>query len=75
MSDKSFEQQVKEELSDLRIKPNAAVWESVSASLQKERKRRWAIWLLVLLVTDSQVGENKWGPNPKGIGNNGDEDE
>ena len=34
-----------------------------------------AIWLLVLLVTDSQVGENKWGPNPKGIGNNGDEDE
>jgi uncharacterized membrane protein YhaH (DUF805 family) len=34
-----------------------------------------AIWLLVLLVGDSQVGENKWGPNPKGIGNNGDEDE
>jgi uncharacterized membrane protein YhaH (DUF805 family) len=24
-----------------------------------------AIWLLVLLVTDSQPGENKWGPNPK----------
>lgn len=28
-----------------------------------------AIWLLVLFFTDSQVGMNKWGPNPKGIGN------
>lgn len=28
-----------------------------------------AIWLLVLLFTDSKPGENKWGPNPKGIGN------
>ncbi len=28
-----------------------------------------AIWLLVLLFTDSQVGNNKYGPNPKGIGN------
>ena len=24
-----------------------------------------AIWLLVLLFTESQQGENKWGPNPK----------
>jgi len=24
-----------------------------------------AIWLLVLLFTDSEAGENKWGPNPK----------
>ncbi len=29
-----------------------------------------AIWLLVLLCTDSKPGTNKWGPNPKGIGNN-----
>ncbi|MCU0404735.1 MAG: DUF805 domain-containing protein [Chitinophagaceae bacterium] len=26
-----------------------------------------AIWLIVLLVKDSQPGENKWGPNPKGV--------
>jgi len=25
------------------------------------------IWLLVLLVTDSQPGENQYGPNPKAI--------
>ncbi|MFN3568205.1 MAG: DUF805 domain-containing protein [Caldimicrobium sp.] len=25
------------------------------------------IWLLVLLCTDSQPGENKYGPNPKEI--------
>ncbi|MCD0489456.1 DUF805 domain-containing protein [Pedobacter sp. MC2016-14] len=24
------------------------------------------IWLLVLLCTDSEIMENKWGPNPKG---------
>jgi uncharacterized membrane protein YhaH (DUF805 family) len=24
-----------------------------------------AIWLIVLLFTESQQGENKWGPNPK----------
>jgi uncharacterized membrane protein YhaH (DUF805 family) len=23
------------------------------------------IWLLVLMMTDSQQGINKWGPNPK----------
>lgn len=31
-----------------------------------------AIWLFVLIVTDSQPGENQWGPNPKedtGFGN------
>jgi len=28
------------------------------------------IWLLVLLCTDSTYGINKYGPNPKGLGNN-----
>ena len=27
-----------------------------------------AIWLLVLFVTDSDPGNNKYGPNPKGVG-------
>jgi len=26
-----------------------------------------AIWLLVLFVKDSESGENKYGPNPKGL--------
>jgi uncharacterized membrane protein YhaH (DUF805 family) len=26
-----------------------------------------SIWLLILFFTDSQPGENKWGPNPKSI--------
>jgi len=26
-----------------------------------------AIWLLVLLATDSAIGTNKWGNNPKGV--------
>jgi uncharacterized membrane protein YhaH (DUF805 family) len=34
-----------------------------------------AIWLIVLTVTDSQDGENKYGPNPKGIGNSSNAEE
>jgi uncharacterized membrane protein YhaH (DUF805 family) len=34
-----------------------------------------AIWLFVLLVTDSEYGENIYGPNPKGIGNTSDDQE
>ena len=34
-----------------------------------------SIWLLVLYCTDSEHGENKWGPNPKGIGNKTDIDQ
>ena len=34
-----------------------------------------AIWLLVLLFTDSNVGPNKYGLNPKGIGNRDEIDE
>ena len=50
MPNKSFEEQVREELSGLRIKPDDVVWQSVAASLQQKRRRRWAIWLLTLLV-------------------------
>ncbi len=28
-----------------------------------------AIILLIFLASDSQEGPNKWGPNPKGVGN------
>jgi uncharacterized membrane protein YhaH (DUF805 family) len=34
-----------------------------------------AIWLLVLLFTDSMEGPNKYGLNPKGIGNHDEIDE
>lgn len=34
-----------------------------------------AIWLLILSLTDSQFGENKWGPNPKGMGNHDEIDQ
>jgi uncharacterized membrane protein YhaH (DUF805 family) len=27
------------------------------------------IWLLILNILDSTPGDNKYGPNPKGIGN------
>jgi uncharacterized membrane protein YhaH (DUF805 family) len=33
------------------------------------------IYSLILLFTDSEPGENKWGPNPKGIGNTENSDD
>ena len=45
MADRSFEQQVREELSGLRISPDAAVWTGIESALRKEKKRRF-IWLL-----------------------------
>lgn len=50
MPDRSFEQQVREELADLQIQPDAASWEVVAASLQRERKRRWVLWLFLLAI-------------------------
>ncbi|WP_037361500.1 hypothetical protein [Asinibacterium sp. OR53] len=50
MPDRSFEQQVREELADLKIQPDAASWEVVAGSLQRERKRRWVLWLFLLAI-------------------------
>lgn len=50
MPGRSFEQQVKEQLADLRMEPDAAVWQGVNAALRQDRKRRWLIWLLALVV-------------------------
>ena len=33
------------------------------------------VWLLVLFCTDSENGPNKWGDNPKGIGNDAELDQ
>ncbi len=49
MPDKSFEEQVREELSGLRMKPDNSVWEQVALRLEKRRKRRWGAWLFILL--------------------------
>jgi hypothetical protein len=48
MADKSFEQQVKNELSELRMKPAASVWTGVEDALHHERKRRWLLWLFLV---------------------------
>ncbi len=50
MPGKSFEQQVKATLGDLQLKPDAAVWKTVEASLRQERKRRWLIWFVALVI-------------------------
>lgn len=58
MADKSFEQQVQENLAGLRMKPDMAVWLEVERALHKERKRRWIIWLVLLAAAG---GASFWG--------------
>ncbi|MES2372711.1 MAG: hypothetical protein V4557_09035 [Bacteroidota bacterium] len=58
MADKSFEQQVKKELSGLRMKPADSVWSGVEAALHQERKRRWLVWLFLLAGI---AGASFWG--------------
>ncbi len=49
MADKrSFEEQVREQLADINIQPEAGVWENVGNALKQDRKRRWMIWFLLL---------------------------
>lgn len=50
MADKSFEQRVQEQLAHLHMKPDTSVWPEVEAVLQRERKRRWLIWIFILLA-------------------------
>lgn len=49
MVDRSFEQQVHEELAGLRIKPDDTVWTNIEAALNKEKKRRF-LWIFFLLA-------------------------
>ncbi len=53
--------------------PNIAVW---VRRMHDVGKSGWycliPIYNLVLACTDSEPGKNKWGDNPKGIGNDSD---
>lgn len=46
MADRSFEEQVREEMAGLLIRPGAAVWEKLEADLTRKKKRRGLIWFV-----------------------------
>jgi len=47
MAGSSFEEQVRAELRELQMSPDAAVWPAIEAALRKEQKRRF-IWFFLL---------------------------
>ena len=49
MVDRSFEERVREEMAGLSLKPGAEVWEQIELAIYKEKKRRWFVWLFLLL--------------------------
>lgn len=56
MSDKSFEEHVRDELAGLRIKPTEKVWDDVSVRLTRKRKRRGLAWLYAVAICLSAGG-------------------
>jgi hypothetical protein len=58
MADRSFEQRVQEELGSLKMRPDEGVWAKVEAGLNKEKKRRWLIWLFLFAAL---TGASFWG--------------
>lgn len=46
MADRSFEEQVREEMAGLLIRPDAAVWGKLEADLTRKKKRRGLIWFV-----------------------------
>lgn len=63
MADRSFEEQVREEMDGLLIRPGVAVWEQLEADLTRKKKRRGLVWfffaglgILLLLA----VGYGLW---------------
>lgn len=46
MADRSFEEQVREEMAGLLIRPGVAVWEKLEADLTRKKKRRGLIWFV-----------------------------
>jgi hypothetical protein len=83
MAVRSFEEQVRAEIGALRLKPNDQVWLHVEAALQKEKKRRWLVWLFAGLLAGGALGgyyyqqsvhqnsmtanARKWGPQEQPV--------
>jgi hypothetical protein len=49
MQDNDFEKQVHQKMGELRLLPSEAVWEQVEMRLHRKERRRWIIWLPLLL--------------------------
>lgn len=45
MAGRSFEEQVREEMDGLRIRPDDSVWQNLETVLGQKKKKRWVIWL------------------------------
>ena len=48
MQENKFENQVQQQMEELRIRPSEAVWENVEGELQKKKKRRIVFYLFLL---------------------------
>lgn len=58
MPGKTFEEQVRQELSVLRLEPSQQVWEALAVQLQQKHKRRRIFWLLTLMLC--LLGASGW---------------
>ena len=50
MQENEFEKQVQQKMDDLKLHPSAAVWQKIESQIRKEKRRRWILIFLPLLL-------------------------
>ena len=56
MQENEFEKQVRQKTGELKLNPSDAVWQKIELRIKKEKRRRWALFLLPLLLIGSLYG-------------------
>ena len=50
MQENEFEKQVQQKMDDLKLHPSGAVWQKIEVHIRKEKRRRWVLILLPVLL-------------------------
>ena len=56
MQENEFEKQVQQKMEELKLVPSAAVWQKIEPQIKKEKRRRWILILIPLLIALSYGG-------------------
>jgi len=56
MQENEFERQVRQKTDDLKLHPSGAVWQKIEVRIKKEKRRRWVLFMLPVLLIGSLYG-------------------
>ena len=56
MQENEFEKQVQQKMDELKLHPSDAVWTKIEAQIKKEKRRRWMLIFLPVILIGSLYG-------------------